>query len=99
MTKFIIDITLDGYDTDEEMFNALTGDEVREVLQDYGFSVIKVEEVEVYGYTFAHLVQFMKCIKHDIIIRVTNIKYTERCLLYYIVWVLWTSLIMTADML
>ena len=46
MTKFMIDITLDGYDTDEEMFNALTGDEVREALQDYGFSVIKVEEVE-----------------------------------------------------
>lgn len=46
MTKFIIDITLDGRDPDEEMFNPLTGDEVREVLQDYGFYVIKVEEIE-----------------------------------------------------
>lgn len=46
MTKFMIDITLDGRDPYEEMFNPLTGDEVREVLQDYGFSVIKVEEVE-----------------------------------------------------
>ena len=46
MTKFIIDITLDGHDIYEEMFNPLTGDEVREALQDYGFLVQSVKEIE-----------------------------------------------------
>ena len=46
MPKFKIDVELDGYDTMEEMFNAITEDEIYEALSDYGFTVLSVKEVE-----------------------------------------------------
>jgi hypothetical protein len=46
MRKFEIAVELDGYDTMEEMFNAITEDEIYEALSDYGFFVISVEEVK-----------------------------------------------------
>jgi hypothetical protein len=46
MRKFEIAVELDGYDTMEEMFNAITKDEIYEALSDYGFTVILVEEIE-----------------------------------------------------
>jgi type II secretory pathway component PulF len=46
MPKFKIDVVLDGYDTEEEMFNAITEDEIYEALSDYGFTVISVESIK-----------------------------------------------------
>jgi endonuclease III len=46
MPKFIVNVELDGYDTMEEMFNAITEDEINEALNDYGFIVNKVERIE-----------------------------------------------------
>lgn len=46
MTKFKINVELDGFDTMEEMLNAITEDEIYEALSDYGFTVISVESVK-----------------------------------------------------
>jgi hypothetical protein len=46
MPKFKIDVELDGYDTMEEMFNAITEDEICEALSGYGFTVISVESIK-----------------------------------------------------
>ena len=44
--KFEIEIELDGYDTMEEMYNAISKDEICEALGDYGFIVISIKEVD-----------------------------------------------------
>lgn len=46
MTKFIIEVELDGHDTEEEMIANCTEDAVYEALSDYSFTVIKVEKIE-----------------------------------------------------
>lgn len=46
MPKFIVDVELDGYDTMEEMFNAITEDEIYEALENYSFTVNKIERIE-----------------------------------------------------
>jgi hypothetical protein len=46
MPKFLIDVELDGYDTEEEMLSALNSEVIHEALRDYGFSVIKIETVQ-----------------------------------------------------
>jgi hypothetical protein len=46
MPKFLIDVEIDGYDSKEEMIAACSSDEVQEALQDYGFMVLSVEEIE-----------------------------------------------------
>lgn len=46
MTKFIVDVELDGYDTMDEMFVACNADEINEALEDYGFTVISVRKIE-----------------------------------------------------
>jgi hypothetical protein len=42
--KFLIDVELDGYDTEEDANDACTEDAVYEALSDYGFSVLKVKK-------------------------------------------------------
>ena len=46
MPKFIVEVELDGYDTMEEMFNAITKDEIYEALENYGFMVNTVKRIE-----------------------------------------------------
>ena len=46
MPKFKIDVELDGYDTMEEMFNAITEYEIYEALSDYGFIISSVESIK-----------------------------------------------------
>jgi hypothetical protein len=46
MTKFLIDIELDGYDTIEEMLEHCNEDTVYEALRDYSFMVISVGKID-----------------------------------------------------
>lgn len=43
MPKFIVEVCLDGYDSEEEADLACSEDTVSEALGDYGFSVISVK--------------------------------------------------------
>lgn len=43
MTKFLIDIELDGYDDYEEMLNSIDEGEVSDALETHGYTVISVE--------------------------------------------------------
>jgi hypothetical protein len=44
--KFEIEIELDGYDTIEEMYNAISKDEIYEALGDYGFTILSIKEID-----------------------------------------------------
>jgi hypothetical protein len=46
MTKFIIDVSLDGYDTEEEMIEHCDESVVEEALRNYGFMVNYVRWTE-----------------------------------------------------
>lgn len=43
MTRFLIDIQLDGYDDYEEMLNSLNEGDVSDALENHGYIVISVE--------------------------------------------------------
>ena len=42
----MIEVSLDGYDTEEDMLEDCNEDAINDALRNYGFSVIKVEEIE-----------------------------------------------------
>jgi hypothetical protein len=44
--KFEIEVELDGYDTMEEMYNAISKDEICWALGDYGFTVLSIKEID-----------------------------------------------------
>lgn len=46
MPRFIIEVELDGYDTEEEMNDACDEDVVEEALRDASFMVVSVERIE-----------------------------------------------------
>lgn len=46
MPKFIIQVELDGYDTEQEMIDACDEDVVEEALRDASFMVISAEKIE-----------------------------------------------------
>jgi hypothetical protein len=46
MTKFIIDVALDGYDTEEDMLEDCNEDAINDALRNYGFLVQYVRLIE-----------------------------------------------------
>lgn len=45
MPKFIIEVELDGYDTEQEMIDACDEDVVEEALRDASFMVVSIERI------------------------------------------------------